>query len=196
MSARPTVLVVDGDAEARRAAAEALAADAWRIVYAANVEAATRWLAEEPVSVILAEIALPGPSGLLLLAEARRVHPDVARVATAVDADVDVALRAINDAEVLRFLRKPAGAAQVREAAEAGLAWSESMRAARGAREAAARRGAFLAALAAEHPDLVPAAAGPDGYGIPPHRVGVLAERLAGTPLGALLAAARTPGSR
>lgn len=196
MSARPTVLVVDADAEARRAAAEALAGDAWRIVYAANVEAATRRLAEEPVSVIVAEIAGPGPSGLLLLAEARRVHPDVARVATAVDADVDVALRTINDAEVLRFLRKPVGAAQLREAAEAGLAWSESMRAARGARESAARRGAFLAALAAEHPGLVPAAAGPDGYGIPPHRVGVLAERLAGTPLGALLAGVRTQGSR
>jgi DNA-binding NtrC family response regulator len=185
VSVRPTLLVVDGDPGARRSAVEALPAGAWRAVHAANAEAALRRLAEEPVSVLLVDVVLPGPSGFLVLQEARRVRPHAARIVVTAAADLDVALRAINEAEVLRFLRKPADAASLRAAVEAGLAWSESAAAAHEAREAAARR---RAGLAAAHPDLVPAELGDDGYGVPPRRTAVLAERLAATPLGPLLA--------
>lgn len=195
MSALPTVLVVDADPEARRAAALALTADAWRVVFAANAEAAMQRLAEEPVRVLVVEIALPGPSGLLVLEEARRARPHAARLAVTLAADVDVVQRAVNRAEVLRFLRKPVGEADLRAAVETGLAWSEAASAAEDARASAERRRAGLAALAAEHPGVVPVAAGEDGYGIPPHRVAVLAERLSGTPLGTILAATLPPGS-
>jgi hypothetical protein len=60
------------------------------------------------------------------------------------------------------------------------------------ARAAAERRNAAIDALADAHPGLLPAVAGPDGYAISPHRLRSLAERLAGTPLGPVLAAART----
>jgi DNA-binding NtrC family response regulator len=189
VSARPTVLVVDGDPDARRSAVEALPAGAWRAVHAANAEAALRRLAEEPVSVLLVDVALPGPSGFLVLQEARRVRPHAARIVLTAAAELDVAVRAINEAEVLRFLRKPVDAASLRAAVEAGLAWSEAATAVHEAREAAERRRAGLAALAAAHPDLVPAGLGDDGYGVPPRRAAVLAERLAATPLGPLLAA-------
>jgi DNA-binding NtrC family response regulator len=195
VSALPTVLVVDADPEARRGAALALPADAWRVVYAANAEAAMQRLAEEPVRVLVVEIALPGPSGLLVLEEARRAHPHAARLAVTAAPEVDSALRAVNQAEVLRFLRKPVDAPALRAAVEAGLAWSEAARAAEDARVSVERRRAGLAALAAEHPGVVPAAAGEDGYGIPPHRLAVLAERLAGTPLGTILAATLPPGT-
>jgi DNA-binding NtrC family response regulator len=194
VSALPTVLAVDPDPDARRRFALALPADAWRVLYAANTEAAMRRLAEEPVRVVVVEIALPGPSGLLLLEEARRAHPHAARLVVTAAADLDAALQAVNRAEVLRYLRKPVDAPDLRAAVEAGLAWSESARAAEGARAAAARRSAGLAALVAEHPGVAPVHAGDDGYGIPPHRVAVLAERLAGTPLGTILSATLPPG--
>jgi two-component system, probable response regulator PhcQ len=193
VSAPPTVLVVDADPDARRLVADALPADAWRVVSAANAEAAMQRLAEERVRVLVVEIALPGPSGLLVLEEARRAHPHAARVVVTAASELDVALQAINEAEVFRFLRKPVTASDLRAAVGAGLAWSESARVAEGARAAAARRSAGLAALAAEHPDVVPVAAGAEGYGIPPHRVAVLAQRLAGTPLGTILAATQPP---
>jgi DNA-binding NtrC family response regulator len=193
VSALPTVLAVDPDPETRRCLALALPADAWRVLYAANAEAAMQRLAEEPVRVVVVEIALPGPSGLLVLEEARRAHPHAARLVMTAAADFDAALRAINQAEVLRFLRKPVDVPTMRAAVEAGLAWSGAARDARDARAAAARRSAGLAALVADHPGLVPAAVGDDGYGIPPHRVAVLVQRLAGTPLGAILAAALPP---
>jgi DNA-binding NtrC family response regulator len=190
VSAPPTVLVVDGDPAARRTVVDALPSDSWRVVAAANGEAAMRRLAEEPVRVVLVDLVLPGPSGLLVLEEARRVRPHAARVVVTAAADLDAAVRAINEAEVLRFLRKPVDAARLRATVEAGLAWSEAAVATHGAREAAARRVAGLAALDGGHPGLVAAAVGDDGYGIPPRRAAVLAERLAATPLGPILAAA------
>jgi DNA-binding NtrC family response regulator len=146
VSARPTVLVVDADPGARRVVADALPTDAWRVVSVANAEAAMQRLAEEPVRVLIVEIALPGPSGLLVLEEARRAHPHAARLVVTSASELDVALQAINGAEVFRFLRKPVAAPDLRAAVGAGLAWSESARAAEGARTAAARRRAGLAA--------------------------------------------------
>lgn len=185
------VLVVDADPAARKAAAAALPPEGYRLVYAASADAALDVLASEPVSVLVAEIALPGTSGLSVLTEARRKHPHVARVVLTGAAALEPALLAVNEAEVLRFLRKPGAPAELRAAVDDGLAWSEAASAVARARAAAERGRRELDAVAAAHPGLLPAVAAPDGYSIPPHRLWSLAERLAGTPLGPLLAGAR-----
>ena len=191
MRGLPTVLVVDADPAARKAAAAALPSERHRLIYAASADAALHLLDAEPVSVLVVEVALPGPSGLSVLAAARRTHPEVARVVLTAAAELESALRAINEAEVLRFLNKPVEPAELRAAVDDALAWAESAGAAAQRREASQKRRVELDTLASAHPGLLPAIAGPDGYAIPPHRLASVAERLAETPLGPLLAAAR-----
>jgi len=191
MSALPTVLVVDADPAARKAAAAALPSERYRLIYAGSADAALRLLVAEPVSVLIAELVLPGPGGLSVLAEARRTRPEVARVVLTAAAELTAAVQAINEAEVLRFLRKPVDPAGLRAAVDDALGWAESANAAARRRDASQKRRLEIDALASAHPGLLPAAAGPDGYAIPPHRLASLAERLAATPLGPVLAAAR-----
>jgi len=191
MSALPTVLVVDADPAARKAAAAALPSERYRLVYAASADAALHLLVAEPVSALVAELVLPGPSGLAVLAEARRTHPDVARVVLTAAAELEAALQAINEAEVLRFLHKPVEPAELRAAVDDALAWAGSAGAAARRRAASQKRRLEIDALASAHPGLLPAVAGPDGYAIPSHRLASVAERLAGTPLGPVLEAAR-----
>jgi hypothetical protein len=106
-------------------------------------------------------------------------------------AELDAALQAINEAEVLRFLHKPVEPAELRAAVDDALAWAESSGATARRREALHKRSVEIDVLETAHPGLLPAVAGPDGYSIPPHRLASIAERLAGTPLGPVLAAAR-----
>ena len=190
MSGLPTVLVVDADPAARKAVAAALPSERQRLIYAASADAALHLLDAEPVSVLVAELVLPGPGGLSVLAEARRTHPEVARVVLTAAAELEAALQAINEAEVLRFLHKPVEPAELRVAVADALAWAESAGVAARRREASHRRNVEIDALATAHPGLLPAAAGPDGYAIPSHRLASVAERLAGTPLGPVLATA------
>jgi DNA-binding NtrC family response regulator len=193
VSALPTVLVVDADAAFRRQAAAALSPDRYRVVYTGRVAEALALLRGEPVAVIVSEVALPDDSGLRLLAEARRTHPQVARViATAVE-EPDAAVQAINDAEALRFLRKPVDAPTLRAAVDDALAWAESAGTWHAARAAAERRRLTLVDLEADHPGLTRSSTGSEGYAIPRQRLRTLAERLASTPLGPLLAAPLTP---
>ena len=136
MSGLPTVLVVDADPAARKAVAAALPSERQRLIYAASADAALHLLDAEPVSVLVAELVLPGPGGLSVLAEARRTHPEVARVVLTAAAELEAAVQAINEAEVLRFLHKPVEPAELRAAVADALAWAESA----GAAPAAARR--------------------------------------------------------
>jgi DNA-binding NtrC family response regulator len=191
VSGASVVLVVDADPAARRAAAAALPPEHYRLVYAGGAEAALPLLESEPVAVLVAEIVLPGTSGLSMLAAARHSHPHVARVVLTAAAELESVLTAVNEAEVLRFLRKPIEPAGLRAAVDDALAWAEASREVARARAAAERRRVELDALATDHPGMLPAAAAPDGYAIPPHRVAALAERLADTPLGPLLSARR-----
>jgi DNA-binding NtrC family response regulator len=184
------VLVVDADPAARRAAAAALPADRYRLVYAASADAALHLLVTEPVSVLVTELVLPGPGGLSVLVEARRARPYVARIVVTAAPELEAAVEAINAAEVLRFLRKPLESADLRAAVDDALAWAAAAEEVDRARGARARRRRALDALATEHRGLLPAESGPDGYSIPLHRLRSLAGRLAATPLGDVLAAA------
>lgn len=192
MSALPTVLVVDADASFRRQAAAALSPDRYRVVYTGRAAEALALLRGEPVAVIVSEIVLPDDSGLRLLAEARRTHPQVARVIATAVGEADAAVQAINEAETLRFLRKPVDADALRSAVDAALAWAESAGTWHAARAAAERRRLTLVDLEADHPGLTRSSTGSEGYAIPRQRLRILADRLASTPLGPLLAGAAT----
>jgi len=182
-----TVLVVDGDPSAARAALAVLPIEVYRVLHAADAGQALAVLAGQRVDVLVSELALPGGSGLRLLAEARRLHPGVARVALTAVEEFPAAVAAINEAEVFRFLRKPAGAVALRTAIDKAVERADAIREASGGGPSDERRRLALVGLESDHPGISLVPLGPDGYFIPRQRLLGIVERLRGSSVGRLL---------
>jgi DNA-binding NtrC family response regulator len=75
--ARPTVLVVDDDEDARAALAKILAAEGFQAVAAADGEAAIARVASEPPAVVLLDQIMPGLDGIETLRRLKAIAPEV-----------------------------------------------------------------------------------------------------------------------
>jgi DNA-binding NtrC family response regulator len=103
----PTLLIVDDEAEMRRALKRTLDEEPYRILEADGAQAAMAILAREPVHVVLSDHNMPGMSGLDLLRTIALRWPSVVRMMVTATHEFDVAVRAINLGEVSRFITKP-----------------------------------------------------------------------------------------
>ena len=73
-------------------------------------------------AVVLSDMRMPGMFGSEFLREARTVAPTAVRMLLTGYADVDSAIRAVNDAQLFRFLTKPCEPEQLQRACVAALA--------------------------------------------------------------------------
>jgi DNA-binding NtrC family response regulator len=182
------VLVVDADPATAETAMAALPPGLHRVLAVQDAHQALATLGAQKVDVLVSELVLPDESGLHLMVEARRLHPLVPRIAVTAVEEFSAAVAAINEAEVFRFLRKPADPLALRAAVEAALGHAEAAHAVRTVREAAEHRRVALVDLESDHPGLSLVQSGPDGYFIPPQKLAGLTARLQGTPVGQALA--------
>ena len=74
-----------------------------------------------PYAVVVADMRMPGMSGLELLAEAHARFPDTTRIMLTGNADQKTAMDAVNRGQVFRFLTKPCPAEELELAIRAGL---------------------------------------------------------------------------
>lgn len=81
--------------------------------------------------VILSDLRMPVMDGLAFLKEARSISPETICIMLTGHADVDVAIRAINDGAVFRFLTKPCGEEQLLSSIQLGLRQFDLQRAER-----------------------------------------------------------------
>jgi response regulator RpfG family c-di-GMP phosphodiesterase len=79
----------------------------FRILTAGSGEEALEILAAEPVAVLLADHRMEGISGTELCARARTTQPRAIRMIVTAYGDLSVAMEAINQAQVERFIVKP-----------------------------------------------------------------------------------------
>jgi DNA-binding NtrC family response regulator len=89
----PLVLIVDDDAEILHLTRHALR--------------------REPYQVVVADEGMPGMSGTELLAQVQLEYPETIRMMLTGQSSLDVAMRAINEGQVYRFLLKPVRAAEL-----------------------------------------------------------------------------------
>ena len=79
-------------------------------------------LKRQSVDVIIADERMPGMEGSELLAIVRDQYPDTVRIILTAYASVENAMRAINEAEVFRFLTKPCSVTELRSIIEDAMA--------------------------------------------------------------------------
>lgn len=101
------VLLVDDEPMLLRALQRSLHDPRFEVAVASESASALRMLAERPTDVIVCDDRMPGMRGSELLAAVRARYPRTVRVMLTGDGSQDSAMRAINDAGVFRFLRKP-----------------------------------------------------------------------------------------
>ncbi len=109
------------------------------------------------------------------------------RVALTAVEEFPAAVAAINEAEVFRFLRKPAGAVALRTAIDEAVERADAIREASGGGPSDERRRLALVGLESDHPGISLVPSGPDGYFIPRQRLLGIVERLRGSSVGRLL---------
>lgn len=74
-----------------------------------------------PYAVVISDMHMPGMDGVEFLATVRILSPDSVRMMLTGDNELEVAMRAVNEGSIFRFLRKPAAPEQVHEALRAGV---------------------------------------------------------------------------
>ncbi len=77
---RPTLLIVDDEAQILSALKRSLRREGYEIVAVESAAAALRILDERCVDVILSDQKMPGMSGVQLLARAAEMRPDIVRM--------------------------------------------------------------------------------------------------------------------
>jgi response regulator RpfG family c-di-GMP phosphodiesterase len=78
-----------------------------------------------PYAVVVSDVRMPGGDGISFLNVVRRASPDTVRMLLTGYHDIDAAMKAVNDNQIFRFLRKPCPAPALVAAIEAGIAQHE-----------------------------------------------------------------------
>jgi len=102
-----TILFVDDEPRITNALKNVLRKEKYRILSADSAEKALEILSTETVDVVVSDEQMPGMSGSALISQIRREYPDTVRIILTGHANLDAALRAINEGEVYRYLTKP-----------------------------------------------------------------------------------------
>lgn len=123
--ALPTILVVDDEPDILQGLQAVLegSIEGVRVLTAENGPAALRILAElgSRPDLVITDYRMPTMDGLEFLARAGKAIPGVPRILITAYADVEIAVRAINEADVEYFLRKPFRGEDLLEAVKAAL---------------------------------------------------------------------------
>lgn len=105
--ARPTLLVVDDEPAMLQTVHDLLRLEYRVLTCERGAEAVQVLASDEPIQVILSDQRMPGMSGVEVLANARRLRPEVTRLLFTAYADIKAVIDAINQGSVFRYIAKP-----------------------------------------------------------------------------------------
>jgi two-component system probable response regulator PhcQ len=101
------ILVVDDEVNICNALRRSLRKEGYEILTANEPAQGLEILKTEKVDLVLSDHMMPNMTGLEFLTLVRDRHPDTVRILLTGHADMDTAIKAINDGQVYRFLTKP-----------------------------------------------------------------------------------------
>jgi len=109
------IVVAEDESDIRELLKELLEMDLENVEVDARPDgtSALRAISTKAPDLIITDYKMPGLNGLELLTQARLMYPTIPGILITAYPDLDVALRAINDARVQSFLQKPIDPLQV-----------------------------------------------------------------------------------
>jgi DNA-binding NtrC family response regulator len=149
-----SLLIVDDEENVRRAVARALRGEGYDLRFAASAKEALKLLEEAPADMVLSDHMMPAMTGLELMAEVRKQFPDTLRIILTGYADLEMAISAINDGEIYRFLTKPWDQVELQVTVRLGFDRLMLERENRRLLATVKRQSDFIRALEVEHPGI------------------------------------------
>lgn len=110
------ILVVDDEPHVTEALKRMLHREPYEVLSANYANEALQILAREPIAVVISDEKMPGMPGSEFLALVYRHFPDTVRIMLTGHANLDLAVRAINEGQIYRFLMKPCNEQEIRSA--------------------------------------------------------------------------------
>lgn len=111
---KPAVLFVDDEPAVLRAFQELFYEEPVEVVSVSSGAEALNVLESREIAVIVTDYLMPSCNGLELLEQAKHLFPDCMRILITGYADIEIALEAINRAEIYRFVTKPWDVSELR----------------------------------------------------------------------------------
>jgi DNA-binding NtrC family response regulator len=102
-----TILLVDDNVEMLKVIQFNLRGEQYKTLTTDSAMKAVTIIEETDIKVIVADDKMPCMCGTKLLETVKRNNPDIVRILMTGNADADVASRALNDADIYRFVMKP-----------------------------------------------------------------------------------------
>ncbi len=101
------LLIVDDEENILHALRRTLRKEPFEIETASNAREAAEKFYEKPFDIVISDYKMPGINGLEFLKWVRDNYPDTIRIVLTGQADLEVAVEAINEGEIYRFFTKP-----------------------------------------------------------------------------------------
>jgi DNA-binding NtrC family response regulator len=115
------LLLVDDEPNLTSALVRSLDRSQFEIFTADSAQQALLILAGNDIDVVVSDERMPGMTGSQLLSEVRKRWPNTIRMILSGQADLEAAVRAINEGEVYRFLLKPCHPKELQMTIQQGL---------------------------------------------------------------------------
>ncbi|MBH24024.1 MAG: hypothetical protein CMH57_06165 [Myxococcales bacterium] len=101
------VLLVDDETSITRAFKAIVAKEPYTALTASCAEEALEIIVEDEIDVVISDENMPGMRGTDFLLKLRNEHPEIVRVLLTGYAELELVVRAINEVEIYRLIRKP-----------------------------------------------------------------------------------------
>jgi two-component system probable response regulator PhcQ len=102
-----TILVVDDDEFFIEYIQRVLSDENYNVVTVSSGQKGLGILEKQQVSMVISEYKIPLMNGLEFLEKVRIIYPDILTIMVTHHADIELAIKAINEAGVYKFLLKP-----------------------------------------------------------------------------------------
>ncbi len=107
MSEKHTILLIDDEVNVLRALQRLFEGEDCIILTAENAAEGLKILEQAPVDLIISDHRMPGMSGLEFFEKTLPQYPDVIRIILTGQAELEMAIKAINNGCVYKFILKP-----------------------------------------------------------------------------------------
>ena len=107
MKKKHTILIVDGEEICRENIQRLLADENCNAITAIDGREGLGILKKQEVSMVISEYKIPVMDGLEFLEKVRIIYPDILTIMLTDHSDIELAMKAINEAGVYKFLLKP-----------------------------------------------------------------------------------------
>jgi putative nucleotidyltransferase with HDIG domain len=102
-----SILIVDDEENILAVLHRLLEDTGYQLFFAGNGLKGLEIIKKEDIHLVISDHRMPGMDGVKFLKEVKKVLPDTVRIMLTGYADVDIAVKAINEGEVYRFITKP-----------------------------------------------------------------------------------------